>query len=141
MKTLVTLLAVLASAPLSARAQEDIMGTWNVVSRPAELNTCGKPAEPSAYQWLLTENAGKVTVTVQGETAYKKLSGTYANGELVLDGPAKAGMFSDVSGNAVLVLQVRDGSFTGIRYALSVKSVPGGQALCMVTFNVTGKKQ
>jgi hypothetical protein len=141
MKTLISLLAVIALAPLAAIAQEDIMGTWNVVSRPADLNTCGKPADPSAYQWLLTENAGKVTVTVQGETAFKKLSGTYLNGELVLDGPAKSGMFSDISANAVLVLQVRDGSFTGVRYALSAKNIPGGQTLCLVAFTLTGKKQ
>lgn len=140
MRALISVVAVLVLAPLTASA-EDIMGTWNVVSRPADLNTCGKPGEPAAYQWLLTESGGKVSVTVQGETAYKKLTGTYASGEIVLDGPAKAGLFSDVSANAVIVVQVRDGAFTGVRYALSTKSGPGGQTLCMVTFNISGKKQ
>jgi len=83
-----TLLALSGSA--HALDMASLAGTWNVTATETSEGTCGgTPGKTLAYVWIVgTEPTGAVTVAVQGETTFPKLSGTFASfgGQLVVSG-------------------------------------------------------
>ena len=140
MKTCWTLPAVLCVVfvPASALAQ-DITGTWNMVAKPGGINTCDGKVEEAAYQWIVTESGGEVSVVVQGETQYPKLTGKLNNGALLLEGEALGRLMSTAYPNAVFVLDVKDRTISGTRYLMHFKPAKrGGMTTCLVTYTVGG---
>jgi hypothetical protein len=139
MKTCRILPAVLCIAlgPAPASAQQ-ITGTWKIVAEPG-ISTCPGKAEGAAYQWFVTERGGEVTVVVQGETAYPKLTGKLSDGRLLLEGEGQGRMMTTAYPNAVFVLDVRDRAISGTRYLMHLKPAKqGGATTCLVTYAVTG---
>jgi hypothetical protein len=69
-------------------APEELAGTW-AVSTVYRGSTCGAEGNgsTSAFTWLLSRGGdGKIAIQVQGETSFPKLSGTYEEGRMVLQG-------------------------------------------------------
>lgn len=65
---------------------DDMMGTWNVTSKPSGLNTCRSSLDNNVYQWLVAVNGTTVEVTVVGQTSFPQLVGTLKGKELTLTG-------------------------------------------------------
>jgi hypothetical protein len=124
--------------PAFAVAQE-ITGTWNMVAKPGGVNTCDGKAEGAAYRWFVTESGGGVSVMVQGETAYPKLTGKLTDGTLLLEGEGTRRLMTTAYPNAVFVLTVKDRTLSGTRYLLHLKPAKqGGMTTCLVTYTVSG---
>ncbi len=137
-RMLTTVLGVVFG-PTFAFAQ-GITGTWNMVAKPGLINTCHGKAEDAAYQWVVAENGGEVSVVVQGETAYPKLTGTLTNGTLLLEGEGQGRLMTTAYPNAVFVLDVKDRTVSGTRYLMHFKPAKqGGMTTCLVTYAVSGK--
>ena len=82
--TSIALLSPAHAGDRAAPAEEAWDGTWNVTIKP-KWGTCGK-GEPSVYQWLLTEDGGKLAIQVLGKTGFPNLTGTVEGKDVVLAG-------------------------------------------------------
>ena len=141
-------LILLLALPLLAHSPEasaqDPTGTWNVVSTPT-WNTCSIKNTKSAYQWILVVNGNRVSVSVQGKTAFPSLTGVMRGNQLLLEGRAKkptGSGFSQHWDNSVFRLKVgRGGKISGQRFYVGRKAVRGGQVACVSTFKLMAKKQ
>lgn len=138
------LLAFLLPVAAAAANPQDISGSWSVVSTPA-WDTCGGQAEKSAYQWILTEQGGQVTIAVQGQTAFPSLSGTFDGNQLLLAGEGKTALgtgLAQVYPSSVFRLSLsKDRSFTGTRLYLGSRNRKGsGTTLCTTAFDVVAKR-
>lgn len=142
MKTcrMVPAILCLAGGPAFAVAQE-ITGTWNMVAKPGAINTCHGKAEEAAYRWFVTENGGEVSVIVQGETTYPKLTGKMSGGTLLLEGEGMGRLMATAYPNAVFALTVKDRTLSGTRYLMHLKPAKqGGMTMCLVTYAVSGSR-
>lgn len=150
----------------SAAEPSDLAGTWFVTSTltPNAWGCADEPKQVQGYVWIVSvEKDGTISVAVQGETAYPKLTGKVTGDALLLTGDSVAGR--SPLGNRVvqnvswLNLQVsKDGSLGGVRRALSTKTElrevdviqPNGTLRrsretvtlpCFVDFSIVAKKQ
>jgi hypothetical protein len=130
----------LAGGSAIASAQE-ITGTWNMVARPGAINTCQGKAEEAVYRWFVTEKGGEVSVVVQGETTYPKLTGKLSGETLLLEGEGMARLMATAYPNAVFALTVKDRTLSGTRYLMHLKPAKqGGMTMCLVTYAVSGSR-
>ena len=162
------LVALFASSPTTLAATDalGIAGSWSVVSTFTD-STCGKPNDTGgvdAYMWLVgVDAAGNYHVSVQGATAYSRLSGKPAGTTLHLvglesdgnPGPLNAilasdgGPFSDgrtayLLGRSELTLALKDGALVGTRTVLLVEPQASGQrayyAACRVDYTIVATR-
>ncbi len=132
-----------AASPLP---HEDIMGTWNVVVKPTEFNTCDEPGQRDAVQWLITQRDFDVAVKVVGTTAFPSLEGTLSGKELTLEAAGSRALgsgFASVYPSSAFNLTLKGNKLTGKRYLLKSKAKlgGGGTVLCLAEFTVTATKQ
>jgi hypothetical protein len=145
----------------SAAHAEELMGTWNLTSQPSTgepgINTCGTKIENAAYQWIITRNADRVTVKVQGQTSFPDLEGKILEESIARDGKTTTGFTFIVEGQAtaptagvkpsvyyssVFRLTSEGKSLSGNRLLVGWKDrVDGGKSLCVSEWAVTGTKQ
>lgn len=136
-------LAFVLAAP--AATADGVSGTWSVVMRPDELDTCGHGAQPLSNQWLVSLREGIVVVDVLGETNFPRMVGFMQGKELVLDGPGKKKLgsgFAGVHPSSVITLTEKDGAMVGSRLYIGSKDNPAGDGtmLCVTRWSVTAKK-
>lgn len=134
---------------MSASDLAALNGAWIVtMSGTPSSSNCQKPekfAEGLTLMWLVSAMpSGEVTVSVQGQTNYPSLSGTYTRDGLVVDG-----VVSDWDGwiypmSYVNLQPQKDGTLAGFRRLLSVETSPGNPGImlpCFIDSAVTAKKQ
>lgn len=137
---MVPIILCVVCLPAPAVAQE-ITGTWNLVAKPGAINTCPGKAEEAAYRWVVTENGGEVSVRVQGETTYPKLTGRLSGDTLLLEGEGMGRLMATAYPNAVFALTVKDRTLSGTRYLMHLKPAKqGGMTMCLVTYAVSGSR-
>lgn len=84
---------LMAREDMRADAAAKLAGTWNVTTtQDADANcSIAEPGKVNAYIWIVsTDRAGSLTVSVQGETSYPKLTGT-----VTYDGNVRLGATTD----------------------------------------------
>lgn len=127
-----------------AWASPFLAGVWNVTSTGGEDFTCktATPGSTMSYIWIVSEGSGNaVSVSVQGETSFPKLTGRfdYGSGYLVLEGDAR-GFGSDSTASWFKLFLEKDGTLRGIRrYMTNTQSNTGRS--CFADFYVTARKQ
>jgi hypothetical protein len=135
--SLVFFAAALYGTP-ALSSPDELLGTWSIVEKPDPASTfCAAklaPLDSSARQWIVGISTDKkVSVdVVGGTTAYPKMNGTFDSDALFLNAKIATGL-----GNTYAKLSVsKENILSGVRYVLLNTD---GQ-LCLVTYNVTGKK-
>ena len=143
------LLNPVQAAPLPASEFKSIAGAWVVTSTALPGGTCATAAgagKTSTYLWLVgASGTQEISVSVQGETGFPKMDGTFTSDGLFVAGLGSVTEGSNVYQMADFRLQKQtDGSFTGTRRFHAVfplPSTPGMFYACSVDFSVTAKKQ
>ncbi|MBK9649585.1 MAG: hypothetical protein IPO67_31285 [Deltaproteobacteria bacterium] len=137
------------AAPLPASEFKSIAGAWVVTSTALPGGTCATASSAgstSTYLWLVgASGTQEISVSVQGETGFPKMDGTYTSDGLFVAGLGPVTEGSNVYPMADFRLQKQaDGTFTGTRRYHSVwplPSTPGMFYACSVEYAVTAKKQ
>ena len=139
----------------AARAQ-DVMGVWNVVSKPNVATTCGVKTANSAYQWVVSRNGSAISIKVLGTTSFPVLegrvleetadrSGNMTGVSFVVHGSGSSPLGSGVAGvypGSVFRVTTNNNTLKGTRYYLgSVPRAGGGTVLCVDEYDVSGTKQ
>ena len=69
-------LAASLAGPLPLLSGFDLTGSWNLVIRPAEPNTCPFGGRNSALQWVVSQNDDELTIRQTGGASPVTLRGT-----------------------------------------------------------------
>lgn len=147
MKLTLLMLSAFCLSALSAGqawASPFLAGVWNVTSTGNEDYTCkiATPGNTLSYIWIVNASQdGAVSVSVQGETSFPKLTGrfNYNSGYLILEGDAR-GFGSDRTASWFKLFLEKDGTLRGVRrYMTDTQS--NTSRSCFADFYVTAKKQ
>lgn len=122
-----------------------IAGAWNVLSEATYEHNC-KEADPGStqvYVFLIsTSKDGVVTVSVQGETSFKKLKGVWMEkeGMAVIEGQSSAA-FSNAT-SWFKLQKTEEGKMVGVRrYIGGQGNIYNSSAPCFADFKITATKQ
>lgn len=153
---LLALAAALAAEPVTAvqplPSPLPIVGTWNVTSTQTRTATCDKtdPGSIAAYIWIVgVDSTGNIEVSVQGKTAYPKLTGSMrSDGGIRLEGNGEStSVLEGLSTAATSWFDLHfDGAdLVGTRRLLLVEEWPtsaSSQTLlpCFIDFDVRAKR-
>lgn len=144
---------------LNAAVADDasaLSGTWNVTSVETTESSCttsaGDTGKTTSYIWIVSTTAtGAVTVSVQGETSFPRLTGSAFNGKVNLEGDSefkatKVGSgVGYVASSSWFSLTVTEGQLTGTRRLLSYRSMKlanGSEGItpCFSDYKVLAKR-
>lgn len=146
---MLSLLVVWLSSVAVAQDAASLAGTWNVTSTPTGEGTCNvDPGAVTAYVWIVSANSnGTVSASVQGETGFPKLTGTFSGDSVKLTGPGTrlelmGGGVTDVSW--FLLKRTADG-MEGTRRFLGTTKATGVSGMlelypCFVDYKVVAKR-
>ena len=67
-------------------------GTWSITGTASGGSNCGK-VDNFAHQWILTENEGKVEISVVGKTSWPELKGNLSGSKLKVSSVIKTDAF------------------------------------------------
>jgi hypothetical protein len=88
----------------------------------------------------VSEKDGELSIVVQGETAYPKLTGKLSAATLVLEGEGQARLGAIAYPSSVFVLDLKGRAIRGTRYVIHFKPArQGGMTTCLVTYTVRGE--
>ncbi len=145
MKTIYLILGLLALAVSTGSHAKSISGVWNVISEATYEHNCKKatPGSTQAYVWLVSTTAdNKVTVTVQGETGFKKLQGVWVPNDnlLILDSKIDSA-FSNASSWFKLEYSPEKKLMGVRRYIGESGNIRHPSNACFADFTITATKQ
>lgn len=130
MKAMLSLAVMLFAGVASADTSTKLMGTWNVVTQPGDLKTCNTTPENAAYQWIVTVNGTKVSISVLGKTGFPTLVGRLEGDRLVVTGGSSASSVFDMRVSS-------DGTaMAGTRFYVGTER---GRA-CLIKYTATANK-
>ncbi len=142
--------SVIASGLIFIASQtfaNDIAGAWNVLSEGTDEHDC-KQADPGSKQVYIflisTSKDGVVTVSVQGETNFKKLSGHWNEKDnvVIIEGHSSATFSTPGATSWFKLEKVEEGKMVGIRrYVGGQGNINSPSAPCFADFKVTATKQ
>lgn len=138
------MLGILAALTTSSHAApvDQVVGTWNVVSKQ-DTDTCDTGGgQIDAYVWLVSvEPQGRISVNVQGNTAFPTLTGSWdpESNHLTLHGYHKV---ESNPATSWFSLALKDGKLTGVRRYVGLTNKPRlvGMKACFSDFKVTASK-